>query len=266
MNPTFDLIIQGPIYPCIYEILNEYKKLSFVNKIIISSWESYSEYKTLLFDYDLKCIFNQDIQNPGRNNRNRKIKSSLEGIRASNSDYVIVFRSDMLFDISSFEKVYDFFLEHREPDLKTVDDKNIPINKIVCINFVQDYPFHPNDWFFMGHKKDMEIFFDIPYDVGNELAAEIFIAAHYFSLFDLKAKAMFDDYKSYLVESAKNIEEAKLLSRQLSSRVLEPLPKNLVKIRCFKFGYDFHDWDIVERTHDLLFHEKDLIETKDTKI
>jgi hypothetical protein len=263
MNPTFDLVIQGPIYPCVYEIINEYKKLSFVNKIIISSWESYSEYKLLLFDYNLKFVFNQDIDNPGRNNRNRKIKSCLNGIKASKSDYVIVMRSDILFDLSAFEKIYDFFLEHKNASLMTLANENYPLNKILCIHLVQDFPFHPNDWFFMGHKNDLETFFDIPYDTSNDLSAEIYFASHYISLFDLKAREMLNDYKNYLLDHSKNFEEAKSLSRQISSKILMPLPKNLVKIKWLKYSNDFHDWDLIEKTYDLLFHENHITVSKE---
>jgi len=257
MNPTFDLIIQGPIYPWIFEIISDYKKLSFVNKIIISSWESYAEYKLLLFDYGVKIVLNQDLQNPGRNNRNRKIKSSTSGLEVCQSDYVIVMRSDILFDTASFENIYSFFLENKEPTLKTINNTKNPLNKIVCINFVQDHPFHPNDWFFMGHKKDLEIFFDIPYDTENDLRAETYFGAHYISLFDERTKLMLDDYKNYFLDNSEKLEEALLLSKQISSKVLITLPKELAKIRLLKYKYDFHDWDERAKTCDLLFHEKD---------
>jgi len=257
MNITFDLIIQGPIYPYFSEIISEYKKLRFVNKIIISTWESYSEFKLLFFDSNIKFIFNKDLENPGRDNRNRKIKSSLNGIKSCESDYAIVMRSDILFDPQALENIYYFFLKYKDPTLKLSNNEDFPLNKIFCIQLVQNYPFHPNDWFFMGHKKDLEVFFNIPYDKENDLRAEIYFAAHYFSLFDLNAKAMFSDYKNYFLDNSKNIEEAKQLSKKISSNILKPIPKNLAKIKWLKYSNDFHNWDFIEKTHDLLFHEND---------
>lgn len=259
MNITFDLIIQGPIFPYIDNLISEYKKLSFVNKIIISTWDSYSEYKLLLFDNDIKFVINKDIENPGRNNRNRKIKSSLGGINASESDYVIVLRSDQLWDVASFEEIYNFFLMYRDPDLTFVDNHKLPINKIICNHLVQDYPFHPNDWFFMGHKIDMRNFFDIPYDLNpeNNLRAEIYFASHYFSRFNSNAKMMLENYENYLLDNSYYFQESISLSKKISSKVLKPLPKKLVKVRWFKYSNDFHDWELIEKNHDLLFHDND---------
>ena len=65
---------------------------------------------------------------------------------------------------------------------------------------------------------------------------------------------------NYLVDGCEvvnSLEEALLLSKQISSKVLITLPKELAKIRLLKYKYDFHDWDERAKTCDLLFHEKD---------
>lgn len=259
MDIKFDLIIQGPIYHYTKDILNVYKNLSFINQIVISTWDEFSEYQLLFFDQKIKFIINEDLKMPGRNNRNRKIKSSLSGIKACKSDYVIVMRSDQLWDFDALEEMYSFYCEHKNPEIFQINNNNLPINKIFCVNFVQDFPFHPTDWNFWGHKTDMETFFDIPYDLDhdNPLRSEIYFASFYYSLFDKKIEFMVNNPEKYLHDNSLYIEEAKKLSKSLCSKVMKPFPKKLIKVKWLKHGNELHNWEPMEKIYDFLFHEND---------
>ena len=93
MHPNIermDLVLQGPSDSHSLEIAEHYLQLEFVNKIIISCWEN-DNIDTQ--NPRIQIIKNVDID-PGYINRNRQVKSSLEGLKRVTTRFSAKLRSD----------------------------------------------------------------------------------------------------------------------------------------------------------------------------
>ena len=108
MNYTkIDLVLQGPLHDYTPQIVDEYFKLPFVNNIIISCWNTCANYT---FNKNTIIIRNEDVEYPGVGNRNRQIKSTLNGIKHVTTDFTIKLRTDQFISYDSMIDIYKFLL------------------------------------------------------------------------------------------------------------------------------------------------------------
>jgi len=133
-------------------------------EIILSTWEGTD---VSYLDYDL-VIFNKDpgaeifTPNGRRQNQNRQILSTQNGIKAATRPYVLKIRTDMKILGTKFLTYFDKYGK-RNPSCKILK-KRVLINSLYTRNPESSKPFlfHPSDWMMFGLKEDMLNIWDIP--------------------------------------------------------------------------------------------------------
>lgn len=139
-------------------------------EIILSTWEG-TDVSEL--DYDI-LVLNED---PGaavftpdgrKQNQNRQIFSTQNGIKKATRKYVLKIRSDMEIKGTRFLSYFGKYTK-RNPECKILKER-ILINSLYTRNSLmqkskkelQPYLFHPSDWMMFGLKEDMLNIWDIP--------------------------------------------------------------------------------------------------------
>lgn len=130
--------------------------------IILSTWK---DCNTDNLDYDI-LIKNDDPGAPPYDestkcfrNINRQLVSTLNGIRAVKTKYVLKFRTDLVLTGDDFIDYFDLF-KVRFPEYKILNKRVIITNLYTILPEI--LPLHPCDFVFFGLKKDVEDIFDIP--------------------------------------------------------------------------------------------------------
>lgn len=224
-----DLVIQGIYTDYTMEIVNHYLNLDFVNKVIISCWED----NVVNSNSDrISVVKSKDIEYPGLANRNRQIKTSLEGLKTATTEFAVKLRSDQKISLDSMRLMYDFYNEHKEQRLPFADGTK-PKNRICVAGIFKPYPFHPRDHIFWGNAQDLIDVFDIPYDtvslINEDYAkytrAETYICSWYYARFDNEIVKYINEPTKYLVDKASNINEALEKSNYWGPQVFKPFPR-----------------------------------------
>jgi hypothetical protein len=144
-----------------------------------------------------------------------------------------------------------------EPTLNYLD--GVPQkSKIGVIATNINYPYHPQDHVFIGHRDDLKRLFEMPFsyeppigpepvDFTTKLRNPIYIGAQYFSLFYPEAKNHLDNWKEYLIDAAPKWQEAMdfYMAHRLS--IHRPLPR--IKMGWEKFNSEYW-WDAYHRGGD----------------
>lgn len=219
MCEVIDIVLQGPANAYTLRTAEEYLTLPFVHHVIISCWlENHVETS----NPRINIIQHEDLENPGPQNCNRQIKTSLEGLNHVSTTFSMKCRCDVRVHLDSMMEMYHFYNKHKEGN---------PY-KIGVLAFYTDFPFHPHDQILYGHTKDLIDFFTIPYsDMTGEInfnemmRAEAYLAVHYFARFDDKINEFIKDKKKYLVDNAPHVEEAIELSNQMMDKLFLVFPK-----------------------------------------
>ncbi len=151
-----------------------------LNDIIVSCWDVTPNDKLVLEKissyHRVQFIFNQD---PGciskvykgvryNCNINRMIVSTINGVVASNKDYIIKIRSDSYFDSNNLERFLTVFYNEKNPNLERDDNYSVFEERVVnCNLFARNprsylpYLFHPGDIFLAGKKNDLIKLFSV---------------------------------------------------------------------------------------------------------
>ena len=225
-----DIVIQGPVYNYTLEFAEHYLQLEFVNNVIISCWKS-DNIETN--NPRIIVVKSDDVDNPGDVNRNRQIKSSLEGLKHVKTEFSARFRSDQKISLESMKMMYTFYEKNKERELTFYDDTSKPKNKICVAGIFRPYPFHPRDHMFWGNTEDLLDVFNIPYsntqpgdcNYNKITRAEAYIASHYYAKFDPIINTFINNDKIYLVDNAPKIAEAFDISNKIITKVFQPFPK-----------------------------------------
>ena len=231
MCDVLDIVLQGPANSYTLSTAEHYLELNFVNNVIVSCWiDDNVETK----NPRIKIIKNACIENPGPQNCNCQIKTSLEGLKHVTTNFAIKFRSDIRVYLDSMIEMYNFYNKNKDKDLTYFNNVNKPNNKIGVLAVYKDFPFHPHDQIFFGNTEDLIELFTIPYSEPNKdcylnfndiMRAEAYIAVHYFAKFDNKINKFIENKKKYLVDNAPNIDEALELSDRIMDRIFKVFPK-----------------------------------------
>ena len=133
-------------------------------EIILSTWEGSN---TEGLDYD-KLVLNKD---PGyyicdedfniKNNVNRQIVSTKNGLKTASRKYAFKTRTDIAITSTNFLTYWNKFTK-RSSECKVLNER-VLINNLYCANPVKTkLLFHISDWVFFGLKEDVLRIWDIP--------------------------------------------------------------------------------------------------------
>jgi len=159
------VVVQGAIFPDItYLTLLSIRKYLPNAKIILSTWQG-SNLEKLEFD---KLILSKD---PGGfqhsyyneikvNNVNRQILSTLNGIKAVETKYVMKIRSDFLLTGNSFLKFFNLY-DSVESEFALFKHKILACSYFSRSPNYVNLAYHPSDIAFFGHSVDLLNLFDI---------------------------------------------------------------------------------------------------------
>jgi hypothetical protein len=225
-----DIVLQGPYTNFTDEIINSYLNLHFIDKIIVSCWDidKKEEYQSDRVEFVRNCNY---PSYSGVLNVNLQIVTSLEGIKKSQSNYVVKMRSDQKFTHQGIINMFNFFIKNKQ-------NKKI----FICGDFFA-HLFHPRDHVFWGYKEDMINLFDIPFEINEkckELGVnrnwatpymhlftrpETYIGAYYCSRFDERVKIMVENQEKYLYDGAPEWHYANKVSKYAMLKAFKSFPR-----------------------------------------
>lgn len=139
-------------------------------EIILSTWDGADVSK---LDHDV-LVMSKDPGGPlidnvfqVRNNVNRQIISTKNGLKKSSRLYAIKIRSDMCFCGTQFLKVFGLF--HQRNNTCRLLKQRVVINNLYCANpWKTNFCFHVSDWFFFGLRQDILNIFEIELQADEE--------------------------------------------------------------------------------------------------
>ena len=140
MKEKIDIVIQGQYDDYVDELIEHYKKLDFVNNIIVSCWEEDKESVSL---NGVKFIRSRYPDDWGTGNRNLQIVSSLTGLKQVTTKYAVKVRSDQKYSHKCINDMYDYFIKNKESALKFELNKDKPKNSIITGGIFSPFPFPP---------------------------------------------------------------------------------------------------------------------------
>jgi|JI10StandDraft_1071094.scaffolds.fasta_scaffold07924_15 hypothetical protein len=236
------LVIQGNVTQWTPAFIEEYKK-SFDN-IIVSTWDD----ETIKAD-GFRLIKSQKPDNPGPGNINMQIKSSHEGIVASDTEYTLKIRSDIL--IKEPEKWLEFMYRY------------LSQNRIFVMGLSHMYPFSARDQFFFGSQKDMITLFNIPYLQSpytpspnvNGMYPEYWLTLLYYSQFSQKVKMFLQNPEAYLYGNAPYKQQVFEEWRRIATHYMYPVSRNLDYYWPKHFGEGKYNYDETAITYGNFWHE-----------
>lgn len=162
-SSEISVVVQGAINTYwTKKVLKSIRKYLPNAEIILSTWKG-----STVFGYDFDVLVENDDPGAevifplwnGRNNVNRQLLSTQNGIKQATRKYVLKTRTDILFKNAGFLNYFDKYQKRCE-QCKIVEKR-----VITCQHFARRpeiFPFHPSDWLFFGLKEDILKILDIP--------------------------------------------------------------------------------------------------------
>lgn len=250
-----DIVLQGPHTEFVDEIIDSYLKIDSIKNIIVSCWDSD---KVQEYTSDrVKFVRNSNYPSySGVLNVNLQLTTSLNGVRASDSEYVIKMRSDQKFNHQGMVNMVNYFIANKQKD-----------KIFICGNFFR-HLFHPRDHVFMGYKEDLINLFDIPFEKNDNCQRlginryncsaymnlftrpETYIGAYYCSRFDSRVIEMVNNQEKYLYDGAPNWQYSKKVSEEVMPKCFKSFPREGIdliwpKNNIYKLPFDVNneEWD-----------------------
>ena len=276
-----DIVLQGGYNEDVFSIAEYYLELDFVNHVIISCWE----------DDDLDEILNNDrINNSGitiiqskkplqvgSGNKNLQIISSLNGLKQTDTEFVIKIRNDQRYEHDSMYKMYDFYEEYKERKMKFYYDEKKPRNRICVSGNFAEFSFHPRDHLFWGNREDLIDLFSLPPDTWSItdrikyiipedyamyyehfIRSETYIGAHYLANFDRKINYYLLDPKKYLYDNSEGYQETRILSDKLTPQVFKSFPREGIDLQWYKYQWKMYPYESQKERFGERWHEDGL--------
>jgi hypothetical protein len=225
------LVLQGPILPETEDIVRSYLELEFVERIVVSCWETCPQLS--IRSHRVLVLHNSPVEFPSTGNLNRQLLSSAEGLRHVTADYAAKLRTDQKLSLSSLRMMDEFFWRFRSGGARYVDGSGPQARIFVLGNYTR-FPFHPRDHVFWGHTADLRRLFDIPHsatpwskapDYTRVLRPEAWIGMHYFARFHPAVRDMVKSPETYLVDQAPRLREALAIDEALREQVFKVFPR-----------------------------------------
>ena len=136
-----DIIMQGPICDSTKGSVEEYLKLPFVSKIIVSTWNSDRDKVDFQESEKVKVVFSDPPNHDGGGNVNYQIISSMRGIKVSDAAIVIKMRTDQTIAHDDMISMNEFYLKNRTAN-----------GEIFVLGLMgadlPSHPYHPQDHVF----------------------------------------------------------------------------------------------------------------------
>jgi hypothetical protein len=240
---NIDFILQGPVSPETKETALNLLNYSRTNKVIISTWEG--ENIDNFIDDRILVIYNKKLINPGKNNRNRQIYSTYEGLKMCCADIAVKMRTDQRYSLETLELMYNYFINNYKIDEKFVNNLG-PKGAIFTITLYANFPFHPQDHLFYGFREDLLELFNIPLDseyppedmlenptdygirtdfLFTDTRPNTYIGMYYYSKFDTNIEHMVNNYREYIVDKAPRFNEAMVYDIKYKNKIFKAFPK-----------------------------------------
>jgi hypothetical protein len=255
-----DILIQGGIYKGTIDTALHYLNLSFVEKIIISTWKNEDipdkiNDKIEIIKLDKPEIYDGvdtfGIKIPIT--INLQLLSSREGLKKTTSAIVAKTRSDQKISLDSMAKMNAYFLKHCREIKREFVDKSGPKGPVFVIGINSRWPFHPQDHVFWGFKSDVEKIFDIPLlakelhsiDFSLVYRGPIHFGVYYAARFDGRVSNYIKNYCEYLTSSGPTTEkreEALSLSREMMDDIFRVFPPIEMYWEKYNSGYWYSDY------------------------
>jgi hypothetical protein len=257
-SEKIDIVIQGPYTDYTDYVAECYLEIPFVNNVIISCWEND---KTPIQKRRVKFVRSKYPSSPGTDNKNMQIVSSLNGLKACETNYAVKVRSDQKFTYDSMLGMYDFFLKNNQKNIHyTYNDKK-PYNRIFVSGHYPRYLFATRDHIYWGHTDDLIELFDIPLEhnslvdtirvpkdrlgwyVDYFTRTETYIGAHYCSNFDEQINRFLLLPKEHLYDNAIYWYHVKAISDNITRKVFKSFPKSVIDlewVRWRRSGFSFN--------------------------
>jgi len=241
-----DIILQGPIWPTTLQTAIYYLELSFVEKVIISTWEG--ENIDALGIPNIKIIkSNPPPSKPsatGLNTIDYQILSSFEGIKKSTSNIVVKMRTDQTIHQEDMIMMNEFVLKDiNNTDLIYIDGIKRKGN-VYVLGLNSIYPFHPQDHVFWGYREDIYRIFDIPFKpihITNEPGAfrdPSYIGAMYFKQFYPEVDYYLHNFKEYMIDNPPKM-DARILSENTRNQVFKVFPRIYMEWPKYNCNYPY---------------------------
>lgn len=184
-SQDISVVVQGAVNAdYIYNTLRSIRKFLPNAEIVLSTWEGTNisdlDYDILVLNKDPGAeIFTPDGK---RQNQNRQILSSRNGIKKTTRKYVLKIRSDMEIKGTKFLSYFKKY-NKRHQECRILKER-ILINSLYTRNSIwekgngvqQPYLFHPSDWMMFGLREDILNVWNIP--LAPEPQTSQYFAAH----------------------------------------------------------------------------------------
>jgi len=272
LSGKVDIILQGQYSEYVLDTAKHYLNLDFVNNIIISCWEN--DDIPDIKDVRIRVVKNKEPQNPGTGQRNLQIVSSLNGIKAADTNFVVKMRNDQRYTLDSMYNMYDFFGDNNGRDVTYENDHEKPYNKICVAGNFNNLLFHPRDHIFWGNKEDLIDLFDIPLEdwalqdkiklnhpgeyslyYDKYIRTETYIGTHYAAKFNNRINHYLLKPESNLYDRSNNWEEVKRLSDNITPQIFKSFPKKGIELEWPKYGWDKYPYQNQKIQHGESWHE-----------
>jgi len=227
-----DIVIQGGMWNTTTSTAKYYSTLPFVNKVIISTWDT-DDVESI----DNSKIFIIKSKKPDSSdlgNMNLQIVSSFEGIKATTSEMVVKVRSDQTININSMNMLFNFVNKNINDTELVYSDGIKRKGNIFVIGMNNRHPFHPQDHLFWGYRDDIYRLFDIPLkpekmkiesnDFKQYMRPNIYLGAMYFRQIYEEVDLYLQNFKEYLVDNSIK-PDARIFSEKVRDKVFKVIPK-----------------------------------------
>ncbi len=234
-----DIILQGAINNYALEIANHYLQLPFANRIVMPSLGTGLD-ESIVQHHERIFVLNNRLIYPGPGNRNLQIKSSLEGVRFSDTDICVKMRSDQKISLESMTMMNEFYEQHKAPNI------------IFVAGIFPTFPFHPRDHIFWGQRENLLTLFNIPYDFSPQtddytkvLRSEAYICQWYYAQHDERAAYMVKNWQEYLLDNSPLRHEAIELSERV--KLFKPFPR--IDFEWPKYGMKEYHYEYTKQVY-----------------
>ena len=233
MNDKVDIVIQGGFEENTFSTALHYLNLSFVNDIIISTWEYEKEKITSLpLNERIHFVLSELPAHDGGGNVNYQIISSAEGLKLCTTPTAVKMRSDQTIALEDMEKLYKFYNKFHEK------------NEIFVLGIGTHFPYHPQDHVFWGNKEDVMNLFTVPQsewktyepnmDFGTTFRSPMYLGAYYYSLISEVAQKHWENPREYLFDASPKRAEALEEYDRIREVGFKPFPR--VSMAWHKYG------------------------------
>tara|TARA_R100000664_G_C2759374_1_gene149072 strand:- start:5337 stop:6152 length:816 start_codon:yes stop_codon:yes gene_type:complete len=242
MKNIIDIIVQGGYWAGTAATVIQYSQHPMVSRVILSTWEDTPfEEKQFAFENiknpgSIVLLKNKKPSYEGPGNLNLHLLSSKNGLELCTKDLVLKIRSDERMSPEGITKWVEYMLDHSDEETLSYLDGTKQKMKIGVIATNINYPYHPQDHVFIGHKDDLYRLFNMPFsyeppigpepvDFSVHLQNPIYIGANYFSLFFPDARKHLDNWREFLVINAPKKDEAMDIYLKNRNSIFRPLPR-----------------------------------------